>query len=133
MSSGLSSHLTADGSHTSDESARSEIYVQTYPRSGIKIKISSQGGSQQKWRGDGKEIYYLALDGKVMAVSVSTKPEFTPGVPVALYNYRLATGLTRNNYDVTNDRQRFLVISAAEESTASPLTIILNWTGLLNK
>ncbi len=118
--------------YVSDESALSEIYVQTYPRSGIKVKISSKGGNQPKWRGDGKEIYYLSPDGKVMAVSVSTKPEFMPGVPVALFNYR-ATQLTRNNYDVTNDGQRFLVIRAAEESTAFPSTIILNWTGLLNK
>ena len=62
--------------YASDEPGRPEIYAQTFPESGGKWQISTSGGVQPAWRADGKELYYLAADGKLMAVPVKTATSF---------------------------------------------------------
>jgi eukaryotic-like serine/threonine-protein kinase len=119
--------------YTSDKTGKDEIYVQSYPPSGSESKISANGGIQPKWRRDGKEIYYLALDGTIMAVAIRASPSFKAGVPVALFDSRFGSYRTKNNYDVTKDGQRFLVNSAIQNGVTSSITITLNWTSLLKK
>jgi eukaryotic-like serine/threonine-protein kinase len=123
----------------SDESGRREIYVQGFvpdhiPAAGIlKVQISTAGGDKPHWRRDGKEIYYLAPDGKMMAVPVtSTATTFKPGVAVPLFQAPRLVGYMP--YDVSPD-DRFLFAAAAEETPnrISPITVVLNWWSMLKK
>ena len=80
------------------------------------------------WRGDGKELFYVALDGKVMAADIRTEPGFEAGVPHALFQTRILPLVeARNNYDVTRDGQRFLVNSRRPEDAALPINVIAPW------
>jgi len=92
------------------------------------------GGSQPRWRRDGKEIFYIALDGKLMAAPVQLDParqSVDVGTVVALFSTRVVggalPGARKHQYDVSADGQRFLINTAIEESAPSPITLILNW------
>src|SRR5262249_11250233 len=83
-----SAHFSPDGHwivYSSDESGRSEIYVQTFPKSGSPIRVTTNGGFEPQWRRDGKELFYLALDGIMTAVPVNTTPQFESGTPQRLF------------------------------------------------
>ena len=120
--------------YQSNESGRFEIYVQPFPGPGGKFQISTNGGAQPRWNKNGKEIFYVSLDSKMMAAPVKLSPDGQSresGTPVALFPVRIAGGpLPGNNkqqYAVSPDGQRFLVNLAADEGTTSPITIIYNW------
>jgi eukaryotic-like serine/threonine-protein kinase len=127
--------------YASDESGRPEIYVQPFPASaaGGKWLVSSGGGTQPHWRRDGKELLYIAPDGKLMAAEVSTDTAFHPGVPRPLFDTRLVTSTTNVGiadvfwWDVSPDGKKFLVEMASEENTSSPITVVLNWQAGLKK
>lgn len=122
--------------YESDESGRKEIYVQTFPASGAKWQISVSGGSQPRWRRDGKELFFLGGDRKVTAVEVNIDaPGFVHGAPKALFGTRISKGEERpgNQYVVTSDGQRFLVNTVAEEGAYTPINVVLNWTAGLKK
>ena len=123
-------HLVACGSN---ETGKHEIYVQTFPRSGRRWQISAGGGYEPRWRGDGREIYYLSGDRKLMAVPVSSGPSF--GVPKALFQTQVAVGVDafRTHYIAHPDGQRFLVNTQIAEPSPKPLTVVLNWTAGLKK
>jgi Tol biopolymer transport system component len=116
--------------YQSNESGRFEIYVQPFPGPGGKWQVSSNGGAQVRWRPDAKELFYVSLDGKLMAVPIALKAEQPEiGAPAALFNIRLGgavQGISRQQYVVSADGQRFLVNTVSDEA-ASPLTVILNW------
>ena len=122
----------------SDEIGRSEIYVRRFPdaESG-KWQISTGGGDQPYWRADGKELYYLAPDAKVMAVDVVAGETFDASVPRALFpTYVIPQGLVgsdRNQYVVTADGQRFLINSSPAQAIFAPINLVFNWTELLKK
>lgn len=83
-------------------------------------------------RGDGREIFYLALDIKLVAVEVSARGDtFEVGAGKALFETRPST--PGNVYDVTRDGQRFLVNTAVQAQSSSPLTLVVNWTADLKK
>jgi Tol biopolymer transport system component len=120
--------------YQSNESGRFEIYVQPFPGPGGKFQISSSGGAQPRWNKNGKEIFYVSLDSKMMAAPVNLSPDglsLESGTPVALFPVRIAGGpvsaFNKQQYAVSSDGQRFLVDLVAEEGTASPITLILNW------
>ncbi|MBN2318003.1 MAG: PD40 domain-containing protein [Acidobacteria bacterium] len=116
--------------YESNEAGREDIYVQSFPEPGNKQKISKKGGTQPKWIGG--EIFYLAPDNKIMAVPVETSPNLVVGDPVELFGVQLFDR-TRNNYDVTSDGRRFLVVGPAENRVASPIVVLNNWKSLLKK
>jgi Tol biopolymer transport system component len=125
--------------YSSNESGRREVYVQGFvpdhvPAAGIlKVQISTAGGDKPHWRRDGKELYYLAPDGKMMAVPVtSTATTFQPGAAVALFQAPRMMGYAP--YDVSPDG-RFLFAVAAEETPnrSAPINVVLNWWGMLKK
>lgn len=122
-------HLVA---YTSNESGRFEIYVETVPRSDRKWPVSTNGGYEPRWRPDGREIYYLSDDRKLMAVAVRAGPSF--GIPEPLFQTRVAGRPTANrtHYVPSRDGQRFLV-NMATDAAASPITVLLNWTTTLKK
>jgi eukaryotic-like serine/threonine-protein kinase len=126
--------------YVSDASGRYEIYVQPFPTAfGSKTIISTAGGVSPRWRSDGKELYYISADSKMMAVEVSTSPIFKAGIPRPLFQAPIWGGGTFHNvtrYDVTADGKRFLinrVTADAATSAPAPITIVLNWTALLKK
>jgi Tol biopolymer transport system component len=131
---GRFSHDSKWIAYVSDESGSGEVYVQAFPASGGKFRISSRGGNQPIWRGDGEELFYISADQKMMAVEVKSgtgaKEGFEIGVPKALFNVPV-TGIDVN-YDVTDDGRRFLVVTN-EETTAAPITVVLNWTAELKR
>jgi Tol biopolymer transport system component len=117
--------------YSSDESGRREVYMQGFapdkvPANAVgKWTISTAGGDKPRWKADGKELYYIALDRKMMAVPVKLAPTFEPGIAKPLFE----TNVTAfNPYDVSPDG-RFLMntVAASAAPPSSPVTIVLNW------
>jgi len=122
--------------YRSNETGRYEVYVQTFPEHGGKWQVSTSGGIEPTWRRDGKELFYLGPDNKVMAVDVKTDPaQFEAGVPKPLFQVQLigGGGVWRNRYVVSPDGQRFLMLVPAAEAKPSPITVVVNWPALLKK
>jgi Tol biopolymer transport system component len=125
--------------YVSDESGVPEIYVQAFTpgqaATGARWQVSNGGGREPRWRGDGKEMYYLTLDGKVMAVSVRTDgPTFQSYAPKVLFTlFTLERGFTYGTYHVTRDGRRFLFVEPPEESEFQPLTLVINWLAAANR
>jgi Tol biopolymer transport system component len=122
--------------YSSNESGRWEVYVTSFPDARGKWQVSTNGGEQPRWRGDGKEIYFLSSDAKLMSVSVDTKNEFEPGTPAPLFqaNPREQVATTEQVvYDVSRDGQRFLVNTKYDHSSAHSMSVILNWQTEIKK
>jgi len=114
--------------YETDESGRFEIVVQPFPEATATWTVSTGGGTQPRWSADGKELYFIAPDGKLMAAPItSTGATFAAGTPTALFPARLAPGgpANKQQYVVSRDG-RFLIYQQIEES-AAPITLILNW------
>jgi tRNA A-37 threonylcarbamoyl transferase component Bud32 len=118
--------------YASDESGRFEVYVQPFPGPGGKWQISNAGGSAPAWRRDGKEIFYLAPDRKLMAVAVRTGAAFESEAPAPLFETRVRIDANRH-YDVSADGQRFLMTTPLEDGISPPITLVQNWTALLRQ
>jgi Tol biopolymer transport system component len=119
--------------YTSFESQRSEVYAIPYPGPGGKVQISANGGSQNRWRSDGKEIYYIGLDGRMMTAEVNaTGASLEVGRIEALFGGLLA-GPNSISYDVAPGGQRFLVSFQIQQPAPQPLTLVQNWTAGLKK
>jgi Tol biopolymer transport system component len=119
--------------YVSDESGRREVYVQSFPGPGGKWQVSSAGGDQPRWRGDGKELYFGSPDQKVMAVDVTTGASFEAGVPRPLFPVHLDTAAARNHYLPSKDGQRFLLVATPARESMTPTTVVLNWMADLGK
>ncbi|MGH9687612.1 MAG: protein kinase domain-containing protein [Candidatus Acidiferrales bacterium] len=122
--------------YTSDESGRNEIYVRAFsstpsaatPDAGGKWLISNSGGTDPRWPGDGKDLYYVAPAGMLMEVAVATKPDFRAGVPKALFHLPMQSPTPGFSFwDVTPDSKRFLIAAPAAQSASTPFTVVLNW------
>ena len=114
--------------YSSNESGRTEIYVQPYPGPGGKWQISTSGGAEPIWNPNGRELFYR--NGiKMMAVDISTQPAFSPGKPKVLFEGRyLPTNAALPFYAVTPDGQKFLMVKASEpEQAATQINVVLNW------
>jgi len=114
------------------ESGKFQVYVQTIPLSDKKWQVSTSGGYEPRWRADGREIYYLSEDRKLMAVEVRHGPSF--GIPQILYQTQVQGGVSPNrmHYVPAHDGQRFLInIQTARSIT--PITVVMNWTNALKK
>jgi DNA-binding winged helix-turn-helix (wHTH) protein/Tol biopolymer transport system component len=117
--------------YASDESGTWEVYVQAFPDAGAKRTISSSGGAEPQWKRDGRELYYLAPDGTLMAVPVRTSERvLDAGRPLPLFQVRIPSDIItfRNHYAPSADGQRFLIDSADDHE---PINIVVNWTALL--
>jgi eukaryotic-like serine/threonine-protein kinase len=118
--------------YMTDETGQFNVYVQPFLRAGGKYRISPNGGRNPHWRADGKELFYLDASGAMTAVPIDASDAFAAGLPQRLF----ATGAfsTQQMYSVTKDGQRFLVNARSQNAaTATPLTVIVNWTSTLQK
>jgi Tol biopolymer transport system component len=133
--------LSPDGrwlAYVSDESGGYEVYVQPFTAEGKlggdRVRISTSGGNQPRFRRDGQELYYVATDGQMMAVPLKTSgATFERDTPKALFKTRMwrENNLALIDYDVTSDGQRFLIGTVIGEAT--PVSVILNWTAEVKK
>jgi hypothetical protein len=129
---GQQGRFSPDGrwiAYTSTESGSPEVYVRGF-RTGGRRQVSTHGGAQPQWRRDGKELFYLGVDGRLMAVALSAgRASLEPGVPSALFDTGIVASLLdrRNQYAVTGDGQRFLVNLSTEDEGSAPITVVMNW------
>lgn len=123
--------------YTSDESGKSEVYVQPFSAGtqspGGKSIISFGGGNQPRWRADGKEIFYLSPDRKMIVVEIRTSPKLETGLPRSLFEAPIGPSTNMHRYAVTPDGKRFLITTLGEETGSAPITVVLNWTAGLKR
>ena len=118
--------------YVSDESSTQQVYVQTFPPSGGKWQVSTAGGVMPLWSRDGKELFYLALDRKIMAAPVKMGTTFEAGVAQPLFEARITgAGPFGYAYAVSADGRRFLVNTTLADNTPQAVTVVVNWTAAL--
>lgn len=118
--------------YDSNESGHLEVYVQTFPLSGQKWVISSGGGAVPRWRDDGKEIFYITEDGKVMSAELKSDSSFENVVTKQLFqlDIKRASGYP---FTVASDGSRFLINTPAEANNPAPMVVVLNWPATLKQ
>jgi Tol biopolymer transport system component len=119
--------------YSSNETGSYEVYIRRYPDGEAKWRVSTHGGGQPRWRGDGKELFYLAPDGFLMGADVrATATAIETGAAHQLFNTGVRGMFTerRNHYVATQDGQRFLVNVMDEDDTTAPITVVTNWRAL---
>jgi serine/threonine protein kinase/Tol biopolymer transport system component len=122
--------------YASNETGSMEIYVSSFPSVNGKWQVSSAGGQEPRWRQDGKELFYLSAEGKMIAVPLTTGASFEAGSPVALFQTHRRQPVSSQDvfsYDVSGDGQRFLIATKVDEVNAAPLSILLNWASQMEK
>ncbi len=142
----MDAQFSPDGhwiAYESNQSGRSEIFVRPFPQSRGQWQVSTAGGTQPRWRADGRELYYVARDGHLMATPIAPSADgqaLTPGAPLSLFAMRLASGTNvivgaysaRPQYAVARDG-RFLVNLAVDAEATLPIAIVLNWDAPFRK
>jgi Tol biopolymer transport system component len=127
--------LSPDGrwaAYVSNESGRNEVYVTSFPMPAGRWQVSTAGGSWPRWRRDGRELFYLAPDNRLMAADVHGQgSSFQVGTVPALFQTQARTNV-RYMYDVSPDGQRFLINTLVEQAV-QPITLVVNWTAALRK
>jgi serine/threonine protein kinase len=116
---------------TLEESGRSEVYVVPFPQGRPRVQLSSDGGRAPRWRRDGRELFYLSPDGKIMSVGLLPGAALRALQPRKLFQEVRRTSRPDVEYDVTADGQRFLMIDPFEDPGAERLTVIAHWTATL--
>jgi len=135
-------HFSPDGhwiAYRSDETGQFEIYVRKFTPDASatgfstsgKWQVSYGGGLRPKWSADGKELFYVTPDGKVMAAAVTLSPAFQAGTPKLLFQSPPQPG--RPNGDITADGRRFLFPVPADPAAQPPFSVVLNWQAGLKK
>jgi eukaryotic-like serine/threonine-protein kinase len=126
--------------YSATETGSREVFAESMPQQmggpavGAKKQVSIAGGTQPAWRADGREIFYIAADGKMMSVAVeSDGAGLKLGVPNMLFPTRPEFDVIPRQYDVSADGKRFLLAQPLEESASVPITVIVNWPLLLKK
>jgi eukaryotic-like serine/threonine-protein kinase len=122
--------------YASNESGKWEIYVTSFPEARGKWQVSTSGGEQPRWRGDGKEMFYLSSDMKLMAVPVKMGASFDAGSPAELFQANPREIIATSEqviYDVDQSGQRFLINTQVKSTETHPISVILNWDAQLKK
>jgi Tol biopolymer transport system component len=121
-------HFSPDGkwvAYTSDESGRSEVYVQSFPEPHEKVQMSTRGGVSPRWAYSGRELYFLSIERRLMAVQVALSDPLRVGTPTPLFD--AAVGIGENRYAASHDGKRFLLNVGTAEGSSAPLVVVLNW------
>ena len=123
--------------YASDESGRSEVYVQPYPGRGPRQQVSNEGGTSPAWSRDGRELFYTttqtvggqAAPTSMMSVAIALRPTFTAGAPRVLFRGTYGATAGIRPYDVSPDGRRFLMVQQKERPavSASEMILVQNW------
>jgi hypothetical protein len=129
--------MSPDGrwiAYNTAESGRSEVFLSSVPAGGERRQVSVEGGVQATWRKDGRELYYLGLDGGVYAVALDPSgPSLRVGPPSLLFRSALPViSAVVEQYRPSGDGQRFLFCLPLTAVRSEPLRMILNWPARLN-
>jgi len=131
--------ISTDGkwvAYASNESGDWEIYVTTFPGTQGKWQVSRGGGTEPRWSGDNKEIFYIDAKGVLISVPVSAEGGFSAGAPTPLFPIRARAPVSSTDlftYDVAKDGKRFLVNRYVKPEHIEPLTVVLNAAPGMNK
>ena len=133
--------LSPDGrwlAYISNETGAYEVYAESFPATGFRRQLSTQGGFEPQWRRDGNELFYMAPNQTLMAVSVKSNSTNLEVIspPKALFATRIKwmeIQAVAHHYAPAPDGQRFLISSATDEARSVPVTIVLNWSAALKK
>ncbi len=120
-----------------DESGRYDVYAMPLPPGRGKWPISVDGGTEPAWRADGKELFYLAPDRHLMAIPIKVGSSLQRDTPRRLFeapvSSLLSPGITRNQYVVTGDGQRFLINQPVGKPSLFAITVVIDWTRVLKR
>jgi Tol biopolymer transport system component len=126
--------LSPDGrwvAYHSNQSGQLEVYIQSFPQPGIRQQVSTAGGQEPRWSADGKHLFYVTPDFTLMSVPTAPTPSSPgAGIPMRLFQTRMAIGGIGRNYSVAADG-RFLINVTTTNQVADPITVVLNWFGEL--
>jgi eukaryotic-like serine/threonine-protein kinase len=132
-----SGQFSPDGrwiAYGSNESGKFEVYVQSFPATQGKWQVSTSGGGHPVWSKNGKELFYLAPDKKLMAVDVTlTGSSFEQGIPKPLFIADVDNYVGFNRFVVSKDAKKFLVEISTDETNAKPIMVMLNWNAEMKK
>jgi hypothetical protein len=115
--------------YSSNESGASEVWVAAFPPTGARWQVTRGGGTQPRWRGDGRELFFIAPGLRLMAVPVATNERFQAGSPTELFPIGLSGGGGRD-YEVSRDGRRILAV-VNRATIPRPFTVVLNWPARL--
>jgi eukaryotic-like serine/threonine-protein kinase len=116
--------------YTTNETGDWEVYVSPFPEATSKWLVSRSGGEEPRWRADGKELYYVSPEGKLMAAGVKLGASFESTTPVALFQTRRRQKISSQDvfsYAVSQEGNRFLFNTLLDQRETPPLSIVLNW------
>jgi len=122
--------ISPDGrwvAYQSNESGQVEVYVAAFPKFTDRRQISTGSAVMPMWRRDGRELFYVSRDRKILAVDVKPGATLEMGAPKALFQTNMAGSTVNDYYAITSDGQRFLVREPSTAVTVEPLHILLNW------
>jgi Tol biopolymer transport system component len=119
--------------YNSDESGTTQVYLMSFPAADQKRQLSIDGGAQPQWRQDGRELYYVDLDGNLMAVDIAASSRIDSGRPRALFKTGLSVLSYARQYAATSDGRRFLIQLPVAETTPTPITVVVNWTAAIGR
>lgn len=130
-------HISPNGrwiAYGSTESGQFEVYVQAFPEPRGRWQISTRGGTNPRWREDGRELYYVAPDNRLMAVDISDAEAFRAGVPRPLFRADIGDdAFSMGRYEVFDNGQRFLLRLALGAGSIAPLTVVVNWAAAIEE
>ena len=112
--------------YTSNELGQDEVFVQPYPQTGAKYRISAIGGSEPVWSPDGTGLFYRS-DTRLMMVDIDPSTGFTPGNPLELFEGTYHGDTNSQGYDVHPDGDRFLMVKPVMTGRTDPIFVVLNW------
>ena len=118
--------------YMSDESNRNEVYIRTFPNPSGKWQVSVNGGGKPVWSRDGKELFFIGADRKMMAAEVKDGDQFEAGLPKPLFDTQLSPDAEEAYFDVSKDG-RFLIPASAEQLVNTAMTVVVNWAAGLKK
>jgi serine/threonine protein kinase len=120
--------------YVSNDSGKDEVYVVPFPGPGGREQVSTGGGTQPRWRRDGRELFYLSPETKMMGAEVTAGvKDFHVGAVRALFTLSGLGGVPGYLYDVTEDGQKFIAVQDMEHTSTVPLTLVVNWPAELKK
>ena len=112
--------------YDSNSSGRREVYVLPFGRAGDPIRISQAGGSAPRWRKDRRELFFLDLEGQIVAAALNAD-KIVDRPP----NVRLTKGRSIDGFDVASDGTRFVAVLSLPNPAAPSLTVVMNWQTLM--